>query len=185
VTNSKMSVLSEIRKVLEEGDADVLRDMVRVMAEILMASEVDALRIPVGESVAFVQSLGRSGWRARPQRNPRGGRQMCVFSRRSTSQSYPQVRWRRATSEKRTDDPVSRIAAGREIRPGLRITARAWRRRRADASRPAGCDGRSPGGGESGRRREVCRGGSGAGHHPVPPPTVPARAPAAASGLGD
>jgi putative transposase len=43
VTNSKMSVLSEIRKVLEEGDADVLRDMVRVMAEILMASEVDAL----------------------------------------------------------------------------------------------------------------------------------------------
>ena len=42
MTNSKMSVLSEIRKVLEEGDADVLRDMVRVMAEILMASEGDA-----------------------------------------------------------------------------------------------------------------------------------------------
>ena len=51
----------------------------------------------------------RSGWEPDSRRNPRDGCQMCVFSCRSTSQAYLQVRWRRATGEKRTD--------GREARP--------------------------------------------------------------------
>jgi putative transposase len=35
--------LSEMRKLLEEGDVDVLRTMVKQMAEALMGAEVDAL----------------------------------------------------------------------------------------------------------------------------------------------
>jgi len=43
VTNSKMAVLNEIRKWLEQDDTDALREMVRVMAELFMGAEVDAL----------------------------------------------------------------------------------------------------------------------------------------------
>jgi len=43
VTNSKMAVLNEIRKWLEQEDTDALREMVRVMAEVFMGAEVDVL----------------------------------------------------------------------------------------------------------------------------------------------
>ena len=42
MTEINMGVLETIRKRLEEGDADELREMVRVMAEALMSAEVDA-----------------------------------------------------------------------------------------------------------------------------------------------
>jgi len=38
-----MAVLNEIRKWLEQDDTDALREMVRVMAELFMGAEVDAL----------------------------------------------------------------------------------------------------------------------------------------------
>jgi putative transposase len=43
VTNSKMAVLNEIRKWLEQDNTDALREMVRVMAEVFMGAEVDVL----------------------------------------------------------------------------------------------------------------------------------------------
>lgn len=43
MTNSKMAVLNEIRKWLEQEDTDALREMVRVMAEVFMGAEVDVL----------------------------------------------------------------------------------------------------------------------------------------------
>ena len=43
MTNSKMAVLNEIRKWLEQDDTDALREMVRVMAEVFMGAEVDVL----------------------------------------------------------------------------------------------------------------------------------------------
>jgi len=38
-----MNALEEMRKLIEEGDADLLRTMVKQMAEALMGAEVDAL----------------------------------------------------------------------------------------------------------------------------------------------
>ena len=38
-----MNGLQEMRKLIEEGDIDVLRTMVKEMAEALMEAEVDAL----------------------------------------------------------------------------------------------------------------------------------------------
>lgn len=38
-----MNGLKEMRKLIEEGDIDLLRTMVRQMAEALMGAEVDAL----------------------------------------------------------------------------------------------------------------------------------------------
>ncbi len=43
MTNSKMAVLNEIRKWLEQNDTDALWEMVRVMAELFMGAEVDGL----------------------------------------------------------------------------------------------------------------------------------------------
>ena len=43
MTKSKMAVLNEIRKWLEQDNTDALREMVRVMAEVFMGAEVDVL----------------------------------------------------------------------------------------------------------------------------------------------
>ena len=73
-----------------------------------------------------VEVLRRSGWKDRSQRDSRDGCQVRAFSRRSPAQSYLQVRRRRATSEKRRADPVSRIAAERASPAG----PQGWCRRR-------------------------------------------------------
>ena len=39
MTNSKMAVLNEIRRWLEQDDTDALREMVRVMAELFMGAD--------------------------------------------------------------------------------------------------------------------------------------------------
>lgn len=43
MTDTKIAVLNEIRKWLEQDDTDALREMVRVMAELFMGAEVDVL----------------------------------------------------------------------------------------------------------------------------------------------
>ena len=43
MTEISMDALTEIRKSLQDADADGLREMVRVLAEAVMNAEVDAL----------------------------------------------------------------------------------------------------------------------------------------------
>jgi len=65
VTNSKMAVLNEIRKWLEQDDTDALREMVRVMAEIFMGAEVDVLCGAGHGERSSDRANHRNGYRAR------------------------------------------------------------------------------------------------------------------------
>lgn len=65
MTKTRVKLISEIRKSLETGDPDLLREMVRIFAEVIMGAEVDALcGAGVGErSPARVNH--RNGYRIR------------------------------------------------------------------------------------------------------------------------
>jgi putative transposase len=61
-----MNGLSEMRKLIEEGDVDVLRTMVKQMAEALMGAEVDALCGAAHGERHEGRTNRRNGYRERP-----------------------------------------------------------------------------------------------------------------------
>ena len=61
-----MNALQEMRKLIEEGDVDVLRTMVKQMAEALMGAEVDALCGAAHGERHPERTNQRNGYRARP-----------------------------------------------------------------------------------------------------------------------
>jgi transposase-like protein len=65
VVNVTMNALEELRKLIEEGDADLLRTMVKQMAEALMGAEVDALCGAARGERAPERTNQRNGYRPR------------------------------------------------------------------------------------------------------------------------
>jgi len=66
MTEDKMAVLEMLRKAMVDGDADVLREGVRVLAEALMEVEVTALTgVPKGERAPERRLTNRNGYRER------------------------------------------------------------------------------------------------------------------------
>ena len=61
-----VNALQEMRKLIEEGDVDVLRTMVKQMAEALMGAEVDALCGAAHGERHPEHTNQRNGYRARP-----------------------------------------------------------------------------------------------------------------------
>ena len=61
-----MNGLQEMRKLIEEGDVDVLRTMVKQMAEALMDAEVDALCGAAHGERHPERTNQRNGYRSRP-----------------------------------------------------------------------------------------------------------------------
>ncbi len=61
-----MNGLQEMRKLIEEGDVDVLRTMVKQMAEALMGAEVDALCGAAHGERHPERVNQRNGYRERP-----------------------------------------------------------------------------------------------------------------------
>jgi len=66
MTEDKMAVLEMLRKAMVDGDVDVLREGVRVLAEALMEVEVTALTgVPKGERDPERRLTNRNGYRGR------------------------------------------------------------------------------------------------------------------------
>jgi putative transposase len=66
MTEDKMAVLEMLRKAMVDGDVDVLREGVRVLAEALMEVEVTALTgVPRGERAPERRLTNRNGYRER------------------------------------------------------------------------------------------------------------------------
>ena len=65
MVNVTMNALEEMRKLIEEGDADLLRTMVKLMAEALMGAEVDALCGAARGERAPERTNQRNGYRPR------------------------------------------------------------------------------------------------------------------------
>jgi transposase-like protein len=66
MTEDKMAVLEMLRKAMVDGDVDVLREGVRVLAEALMEVEVTALTgVPKGERAPERRLTNRNGYRER------------------------------------------------------------------------------------------------------------------------
>ena len=65
MVNVTMNALEEMRKLIEEGDADLLRTMVKQMAEALMGAEVDALCGAARGERAPERTNQRNGYRPR------------------------------------------------------------------------------------------------------------------------
>ncbi len=66
MTEDKMAVLEMLRKAMVDGDVDVLREGVRVLAEALMEVEVTALTgVPKGERAPDRRLTNRNGYRER------------------------------------------------------------------------------------------------------------------------
>lgn len=66
MTEDRMAVLDMLRKATADGDVDVLREGVRVLAEALMEVEVTALTgVPKGERDPERRLTNRNGYRER------------------------------------------------------------------------------------------------------------------------
>lgn len=66
MTDDRMAVLDMLRKAMVDGDVDVLREGVRVLAEALMEVEVTALTgVPKGERAPERRLTNRNGYRER------------------------------------------------------------------------------------------------------------------------
>src|SRR5712692_3198962 len=66
MTGDRMAVLEMLRKATADGDVDVLREGVRVLAEALMEVEVSALTgVPKGERAPERRLTNRNGYRER------------------------------------------------------------------------------------------------------------------------
>jgi transposase-like protein len=127
MATDRMAVLESVRKAIADGDVDVLREGVRVLAQAVMEAEVTGLTgVPHGERDPEHRLTRRNGYRERRWDTRVGSVELAIPRVRDGS-SFPSLLEPRRRAERALLAVVpGSVCAGGQHAPAWRTSWRPW-----------------------------------------------------------